>query len=217
MEQVINYILLVLGVVFVIAVPLAILGLRLNEGLWGNTICLCNITFASLIAANYFELVSGLLVDAYVKGLFFYDFFSFWVIFALVYFILNFLTNRLSRIKVHFPPVVEQAGNGVVLLAVFLNFACAVGFSLPTAPFAPDEGGWTSWTAGTEGLGYRVRVLSHCSLVPFTGENEWPGADEYVADHTGKRWALMSNALEKKAFMYDGAAPPRRGGTASSE
>ena len=123
-----------MGVIFVIAVPLAIFGLRLREGFWGNTICCSNITFASLIAFNYYEPVAGLIMDAWAGGVFLYDFLCFWLLFSLTYFVINMVTNKLSKIRVHFPKVVEQVGNGILLVLIFVNFVSLIFFTLPMAP-----------------------------------------------------------------------------------
>ena len=215
MEDAINYILMALGVAFTIAVPLALFGLRLQEGFWGNTICFSNITFASLIAFNYFEPIAGLLVDAYVGGIFFYDFLCFWLLFALMYFILNTATNNLSKIRVHFPKAVEQTGNGVMLFAIFFNFVSLIFFTLPMAPFQPVDDAKQTEASRSEFFGQKARMLSLGTLSAFTGEKIWIDPQVYVEAHTNKRWALVSNAIDKQTMLFDGTAPPRRAGSAS--
>ena len=216
MEDAINYILMALGVAFTISVPLALFGLRLQEGFWGNTVCFSNITFSSLIAFNYFEPIAGLLVDAYVGGLFFYDFLSFWLLFSLVYFILNTVTNSLSKIKVHFPKVVEQVGNWVLLFAIFFNFVSIIFFTLPMAPFQPAEGAMQTEADRSEFFGRKARILSIGTLSAFTGEKIWIDPQVYAKMHTDKRWMLVSNAIEKQTMLYDGSAPPRVAGSGSA-
>ena len=215
MEDAINYALMALGVAFTIAVPLALFGLRLQEGFWGNTVCFSNITFASLIAFNYFEPIAGLLVDAYVGGLYFYDFLCFWLLFSLVYYILNTVTNGLSKIKVHFPKVVEQVGNGVLLFAVFFNFVSIIFFTLPMAPFLPADDAVQTEADRSEFFGRKARILSLGSLSAFTGEKEWIHPEVYARMHTDKRWMLVSTAIEKQTMLYEGTAPPRRAGSAA--
>ena len=218
MEDAINYILVGLGIAFMFAVPLALFGLRLQEGLWSNMICCSNITFASLITFNYYEPVAALLVDAWAGGLFFYDYLVFWLLFSLIFFVLNFVTNKISRIKVHFPKAVEQAGNSALLFAIFFNFVSIIFFTLPMAPFQPEEVNQSSALVrllGTEEtrsewFGKKARYLSIGTLIPFTGEKIWIEPDIYVEAQTNKRWWLVSNAIEKQTMRYDGSPPPRR-------
>ena len=211
MQDVINYALLALAVVFLVSIPLAIVGLRLREGLWGNTICLCNVSFAGFIALNYFEPLAALLGDAWAGGIFFYDFVVFWILFTISFFIINFLTNRISAIKVHFPSMVEKVGNGLMLGFIFFNFASVIAFSLPMVPLKPDEDQKANLARYSETLGLRARLLSHGTLMPFSGEREWIDADSFVNDHMNKRWALYSTALEGEgSFIYDGGPPPKR-------
>jgi len=216
MEDAINYILMGMGVVFTIAVPLAIFGLRLREGLWSNMICCANITFASLIAFNYYEPIAGLIVDAWAGGLFFYDYLVFWLLFSLVFYIINFVTNKISQIKVQFPKIVEQVGNGAFLFLIFFNFLSIIGFSLPMAPFQPGEDAQKTGEMQSEfhgiGFGVKVRTLCRGTLVPFTGENVWNDVEPsgYVSDQVNKRWWLVSNAIDQQTMLFDGTPPPRR-------
>ena len=213
MQDTINYILMGLGIVFLISIPLAIIGLRLREGFWGNTICLCNISFAGFLALNYFEPLAALIADAWAGALFYYDFVFFWLIFALAFYVINFITNRISRVKVHFPKVVEMVGNGVMLGLIFFNFASVIAFSLPMVPLKPDDNQKANLARFSESLGLRARLLSHGTLMPFSGEREWIDADSFVNDHMNKRWALYSNALDNEgSFLFDGDPPQRRGG-----
>ncbi len=201
--------------VFIVAVPLSLIGLRLNEGFWGNTVCGANITFASLIAFNYYEPVAGLITDAWIGGLFFYDFLSFWFLFALAFFLLNTVTNKLSKFKVHFPKVVEQVGNGIALLVIFLNFTTLIFFTLPMAPFQPAEGAKQAEADRSEFFGQRARLLSIGNLSAFTGEKIWIDPQVYVEEQTNKRWALVSTAIDKQTMLYEGSAPPRRSGSSA--
>jgi len=217
MEDAINYILIGMGVVFTIAVPLAIFGLRLQEGLWSNMICFSNITFASLITFNYYEPIAGMIEDAWAGGIFFYDYLVFWLLFSLTFFVLNFVTNKLSQIRVHFPKVVEQVGNGAFLFLIFFNFVSIIFFTLPMAPFQPpdNQNSGLLATIGTEEsrsewFGQKVRLLSIGNLVPFTGEKIWIDPQVYVEAQTNKRWWLVNNAVEKQTMLFEGTPPPRR-------
>ena len=210
MEDAINYILIALGVAFTIAVPLALFGLRLTEGFWGNMICCSNITFASLIAFNYFEPIAGMIMDAWAGGLFFYDFLVFWLLFSLVYFLLNMVTNKLSQVRVHFPKVVEQVGNGIFLVLIFVNFVSLIGFTLPMAPFQPKEGAMQGEADRSEIFGQKARFLSLGTLAPFTGEKPWIDPQVYITEQTNKRWMLVDTAIGKQTMLYEGSVPPRR-------
>lgn len=216
-EEIVNYIMLGMGVIFTVSVPLAIFGLRLREGFWGNTICFCNLTFASLVAINYYEPVASLLGDAYSGGMFFYDFIAFWLLIALTFIILNMITNRLSKIKVHFPLNVERVGNGVLLFGILMNFVSLIAFSFPMAPFQPpDEAHKTTETNATEYFGRKVRILSLGSLAPFTYNKPWIDPNRYVDEQTNKRWAVYDAAASKNTFFFEGSPPPKRGGGSSS-
>ncbi|MCL2305361.1 MAG: hypothetical protein FWC43_08470 [Planctomycetaceae bacterium] len=213
MADAINYILFALGIVFTIAVPLAIFGLRLNEGLWSNMICCSNITFASLITLNYFEPIAKLIEDAWAGGLFLYDFLVFWLLFSLMFFLLNTVTNKLSRVRVHFPKVVEQVGNGIFLILIFGNFVFNIGFTLPMAPFPPKENSQQTGEWQSNFLAYKMRILCKGTLVPFTGENIWDNNDPplYVRDQVNKRWMLLDNMYAKGGTMlYDGSPPQHK-------
>lgn len=210
MEVVANYIMMGMGVIFLIAVPLAIFGLRWREGFWGNTVCFSNVTFASLVAINFYEPVANLLTDAYIGGLFFYDFMAFWLLLALTFFLLNTMTNKLSKVKVHFPLTVERVGNVILLIGLFLNFVSVIVFSYPMAPFQPPDAAHTATeTNSTEYFGKKVRILSTGSLAPFTYSKPWIGPDRYVGEQTNKRWAIYNNAATKNTFLYEGEAPPK--------
>jgi len=210
MEDAIAYTLAGLAVIFVIAVPLAIFGLRLQEGLWSNAICCSNITFASLIAFNYYELVAGLLMDAWEGGVFLYDYLCFWLLFSLAFFLLNWVTNRLSQIRVHFPKVVEQVGNGIFLVLIFVNFVSMIFFTLPMAPFQPAENAMQAEASRSEFFGHKARLLSVGTLVPFTGEKIWIDPKVYIEEQTAKRWAMVSNMIDRQTMLYEGDSPPRR-------
>lgn len=210
-NTVVNYILLGLGIVFMVSIPLAIFAMRLREGFWSNTICFCNVSFASLIAFNYFEPVASLIADAWIAGLFFFDYLAFWLLFAFSYFFINAITNRLSTIKVHFAPTVEKAGNGTMLCAIFVNFLFVILFTLPAFPLQPSEDEMLSQISnGTELLGRRARILSEGSLSALDGEKPWVDAATYTGTQTGKRWALYQAVLEKKSFLFEGEKPPQR-------
>ena len=209
MEDAINYILITMGVIFTVAVPLAIFGLRLTEGLWSNMICCSNITFASLITFNYYELIAKLIEDAWIGGLFFYDFLVFWLLFSLLFFLLNIVTNKLSQIRVHFPKVVEQVGNGIFLVLLFVNFVSIIGFTLPMAPFQPRDDAQKTGEWQSNFFSTKQRILCLGTLVPFTGENVWDDNDPsfYVRDQINKRWLLVSTAIDKQTMLYEGEAP----------
>ncbi len=206
-QELINQVVFVLFIVFLCAIPLSILSLRLREGFWGNAICICNISFASLLALNYFEPLAGILAGLWIDALFFYDFFAYWLVFALCYLALDSLTSRLSHIKVHFPKYVEMVGNGFALLGIFLFFSVAILFSYPTAPLKAEEGAVAKEAYLTEFLGRRARILSTGSLSSFMGTREWTAAEDYVGDHVAKRQVLYAQAMKDNSFIYSGTMP----------
>lgn len=207
-QVVISWIFFALSIIFAVAAPLSLIAFRWREGFWGNLLCAMNMSFASLFALDYFEVLAAMLTQVWVGGLYFYDFLCFWFIFALTFFILNFCTNRLSNIKVHFPALVEKISNGCSLLCIVAVFASAVFFSLPCAPLPPKEDGIASEARMSELLGWKARILSHGTLAPFSGDLEWTAAEDYVSGQMEKRWFIKTTADKEGTFLYDGPAPP---------
>jgi predicted membrane protein len=148
-----------------------------------------------LIAFNYYELIALLLTDAYSGGQLFYDFLSFWLLFSLAFFLLNTVTNRLSQVRVHFSKTLERFGNIYVLFVLFGNFLAVIFFTLPMAPFQPNESAKKAEVDRSELLGRQVRILSAGTLVPFTGEKIWIDPQVYVEEQTNKRWLLYATML----------------------
>ncbi len=206
-QELINQTVFVLFIIFTCAIPLSIVSMRFREGFWGNTICVCNISFASLLALNYFEPLAGILASLWINGLFFYDFAAYWLIFSLCYLIFDSVTRQLSHIKVHFPKYVEMIGNGLAMLMIFSYFSAAILFSYPTAPLKPSEDAVAKEAPFTETLGRRARILSMGPLSSFLGTREWTASEDYVGDHVAKRWLVYNQAMKDHTFMYSGVMP----------
>ncbi|MGL6226528.1 MAG: hypothetical protein ACRC10_07870 [Thermoguttaceae bacterium] len=207
-QLVISWIFFVLSIIFAIAAPLSLIAFRWREGFWGNLLCAMNMSFASLFALDYFEVLAAMLTQLWAGGLFFYDFLCFWLIFAFTFFILNLCTNRLSTIKVHFPALVEKISNGCSLLCIVAIFASSVFFSLPSAPLPPKEDGVESEARMSEFLGLKARILSHGTLAPFSGDLEWTAAEDYVYGQMEKRWLIKTTADKEGTFVHSGETPP---------
>lgn len=186
---------------------LSILGIRKNEGLWGNVITAINVTFAALIATNYWEDLASLLAGKVLaKGLFYWDYISIWVIFLLAYLILDEITRRISRIKVKFPETLDLVGgpaSGLVLFAVFFLF---YSFTLHLAPLnTPTESGFAQYDL-LRGKSYDL--LSDGNLAPFANSNRF-NSQRTLQNHNVRRTVITEQVNTSGATGYEGNVPPR--------
>lgn len=122
---------LILILIFVVCMVMSI-----APGLWGNLIMLFNVLLSGLLATNYFEPLANYLDKQASSYTYFWDFFSFWILFAVICMVLRTITDKLSRVKVKFRRPVEVAGSAILGAWVGWLMICLVLFSLHTAPLA---------------------------------------------------------------------------------
>lgn len=121
--------LLLVGIFAVVAVCLAL------QGLWTSLIAILNVLAAAAVATAWHGVAAGWLdgfLGSYTHLL---DVLAIWGIFAAVMLVLREVTDRVSRDRVGFPPLVEKIGAPVaaaVAAWIVMAFAAA---SLQTAPF----------------------------------------------------------------------------------
>jgi hypothetical protein len=113
-------------------------GLFYREGLWSALVAVINVLVAAAIATAWYEWPAGLLAGAVPNAGYLADFLCIWVLFAVVLAGTSEATNRLSRTRVTFPPLVDRIGGpgvGLVVGWIFISFTAA---TLHLAPVTRD-------------------------------------------------------------------------------
>ncbi len=118
---------------FVIFVMAALL---VREGMWSNAIRLFNVVTAAMLATNYFEPLADLLTSKAPTFTYCWDILSLWGLFALILFIMQFITDKVSRIQVRFRKPVEAAGGPFFAVWIAWVMVCFTTFSLHLAPMS---------------------------------------------------------------------------------
>jgi hypothetical protein len=106
-------------------------GLFYREGLWSALVAVINVLFAAAVATAWYEWPAALISGAVPSAGYLADFFCVWVLFALLLAGTSELTNRVSRTRVKFPPLVDRIGGPAVGLVVGWIFIC---FTATTPP-----------------------------------------------------------------------------------
>jgi hypothetical protein len=119
---------------FLLGIFVGCVAMLWNEGMWSNAITLVNVTFAALIATNYFEPLAARLDKASPEYTYLWDFLMLWGVFALVYGVMRAVTDTISRYRVRFKMPVEHTGR--VLFAVWAAWIM-VGFTTMSLHLAP--------------------------------------------------------------------------------
>ena len=112
------------------------------QGLWSNLLTLINMLFAMMLAFNFYEPLSKLLVNQERSYNYLYDYLVLWGLFALSFGILRLVTDMLSRRRVVFNIWVEMVGRSVVAVWIawlFIGFVCA---TMHTAPIGESPMGF---------------------------------------------------------------------------
>jgi len=115
-------------------IMLVCVALLWESGIWGSSIALINVTFASMLATNYFEPLADWLDSNMPSFTYFWDFLALWLLFAIFYAALWTATFFLSRHKVRFKLWLDAPG------AVFFSawaawvLVCFTYTTLHTAP-----------------------------------------------------------------------------------
>lgn len=185
---------------------LAIIGMRKNEGLWGNALAGFNVTFAALLALNYWEGLASLLAGLYAGGLYYYDYCAVWIVFLFSYAILDEIARRLSRVKVKFAEPIEQAGTVVSGLLLFGAIFLFYSFTLHLAPLGtPFQRGETVPVYDTM-RGQSYDLLSSGNLSPFISNNRF-NSGVVFKNQNARRAALLTQALDGKGTSFEGSVP----------
>lgn len=123
---------------FLVLVLGVIAGLFYREGLWSALVAVINVLVAAAVATAWYEWPAGLISDAVPGAGYVADFFTIWVLFALVLTGASELTNRVSRTRVEFPPLFDRIGGPAVGLVVGWIFICFTATTFHLAPVTRD-------------------------------------------------------------------------------
>ncbi len=128
-----------LYVVFLFFVFFAALAMMIREGLWTNTLTLCNVVLGGMIAFDVFGAVA-MFADEKTSGEYTYllDFVCLWLTFVLAVSVIRAITDTLSRYRVRFKMPLEAAGSPVVAVITAWILTGIVSASMHVAPLAPD-------------------------------------------------------------------------------
>ncbi|MDR3108130.1 MAG: hypothetical protein LBU65_00380 [Planctomycetaceae bacterium] len=190
-------------------VLLAVIGIRKNEGIWGNVISAINVSFAALIAINYWEPLAALAADQVKGGMFYWDYVCLWAIFLVSYGLLDDITHRISRVKVKFPETVEKVGGPVSGVFLFVTFILFYTFSLHLAPLGTPYENSGEYAQYDLIKAQSYDLLSSGNLAPFVGESTF-NSNRVFQDQNARRAALKAQAKEKHTFVFEGEIPPRK-------
>lgn len=113
-------------------------GLFYREGLWAALVAVINVLFAAAVATAWYEWPAALISGAVPSAGYLADFFCVWVLFALLLAGTSELTNRVSRTRVKFPPLVDRIGGPAVGIVVGWIFICFTATTLHLAPVPRD-------------------------------------------------------------------------------
>jgi len=187
--------------IYVFAIPLVILaalgGFRWKAGLWGNSLTLGAVLFSVLTAVGWWEDVAELLAKQAPATLFVADCIAIWVLFIVSLLILDTATRYMSTVKVKYNDMVENVGNGIVLLLLFVTL---YGFYL----FAEELGpvGENLDAVPSNGVAaWGIPMFRHLSapgqgnLSAFTGGNQFDDRGEFRKLQLQRRQAIMGNML----------------------
>jgi hypothetical protein len=191
---------------------IAFLGFCWTEGLWGNTITLFNISFATMFAINYWEMLAKLLAGFVPQGLLFWDFVAAWLVFLLSFFLLKLITNRISRVKLLFPGLVENLGNLVVLILISVSLNMFLFFTLHLAPMPPKfclDGFKPEMRKKGSVEATLLALTKHRSTGPLSnfGEpNEFDPQQKFIDKHAARR-AVVYQAAKSKNMLKERKPP----------
>ncbi len=121
---------------FVIA---ACVGFLFREGMWANAVRLVNVIFSGLLAMNFYEPLAKFAAgysDDICTFAPFLDFLSFWACFIAFAAVLVTITDKVSRVRIRFPQIVEQYGSPLLSLGTGWVMAGIVLASLHMAPLS---------------------------------------------------------------------------------
>lgn len=132
----------------------AVVALIGGDGLWSNFILLVNVTFAGLLAMNFFEPLANFGSGFWPGGGIVMDIFSLWFLFALFLILMRVAADLLSRYRVRFQKHLDVIGGFICAGLVAWVLVCFTTATLHTAPLARNfmGGGFTPEKAVLFGL-----------------------------------------------------------------
>lgn len=191
-----------------IVVLISILGIRKNEGIWGNTISIVNISFAALIAINYWEDLASILANSLKIGLFYWDYVAVWLLYLVSYFLLDEVSRRLTRVKVKFPAPIEQIGGPVSGIVLFIAFYLFYSFTMHLGPIGDPREPGQQIPAYDIVRAKSYDFLSSGNLAPFSNTNVFD-SDKVFRDQNARRAAMLYTANSTGLTRFEGDVPKR--------
>jgi len=179
-----------------IVIIVFILGGLAREGLWSNTITLFNTLFAAIIATCFFEPAADFLTaNVMPSAVHIWDIMAAGAIFAVTYFLLRFITGKISKYHVRFHPLADSIGGPLVAAWIGWTAICFICFALHLAPLTRNflDGGFDAEKELFFGLKPDRRWLGFMQLQSNKG-----GLGRNAVDKQGK---VVSMFDPKSEFM----------------
>jgi hypothetical protein len=190
-----------------LAVAAAIFGTRWKEGFWGNIISVFGVFFSALVAIGWWEPLAELLCTKIPKMLYVADCVAIWTIFLVTFMAISELTRIMSRVKVKFAIPIENVGNVVALVLLFLTLYGFFLFAMDLSPVGENSDA----TVAEDSVQIQIfRILSAGNLASFTTPTQFDAQGDFRKNHLERRKALMENVQTKNSLFYEGTIPPRR-------
>lgn len=178
-------------------------GLFYREGLWSALVAVINVLFSAALATAWYEWPASLIVDAVPRSGYLADFFCIWIIFALILTGTSEITNRVSRTRVQFPPLVDRIGAPIVGLVVGWILVCFTTMTLHLAPVPRDVIQATPESRLLVGLAPDRKWLQFIRNATRQGPFARPGADQANVFDTKADFILRSADRRKKLEESD--------------
>jgi hypothetical protein len=141
--------------------------MTVNEGLWSNTITLLLILISAAIAFFWGPVLGvAVIVAAQPSAEYAWAFIfaGVWGVYALAMTILRMITDRLSRVRLRFVPLLDKLGGIVVGLGVATMFnsfvACTLLIPFNAEVWKPDEGSETQQKTMTRAMAPMYTALT---------------------------------------------------------
>jgi hypothetical protein len=124
--------------VLLLFVMVLLVALTFPSGLWGNLINLVNVVTAALLATSLWEPLARMLKSAMPSGVYLWDIFALWGLFAVFALVFRLATDQVSKVKLHFPKALDLAGSVFFGVWTAWVFVCFMAMSLHTAPLSRE-------------------------------------------------------------------------------
>ena len=191
--------------IYIYAAPIIILaalaGFRWKAGLWGNSVTLGVVLFSILVAVGWWEDVAELLAGQATMTLFVADCIAIWTLFIVTLVILDTATRFMSTVKVKYNDIVDNVGNGIVLILLFL---AVYGFFLFTEELGPVGEHDDAEQPGNSVAIQMLQILSARSedgespvgnLSPFTQGYQFDDRGDFRQLQMQRRQAIMHGMM----------------------